>query len=112
MPLPKHEGAHTAREAGSADKDADGFHPINVGYLVAGRPAPRSCTPPGIIELLEYYQIPMAGPRAGGVPPRGHYRTSELFPDPHGGPARRGAGAQRYCRQADGADAAAPERHG
>src|SRR6202165_2068909 len=57
MPLPKHEGAHTAREAGSAGKDADGFHPLNVGYLVAGRPAPRSCTPAGIIELLKHYKI-------------------------------------------------------
>ena len=48
----------------AADKDADGFHPLNVGYLVAGRPAPRSCTPAGIIEMLKHYQIPMAGQHA------------------------------------------------
>jgi methylenetetrahydrofolate dehydrogenase (NADP+)/methenyltetrahydrofolate cyclohydrolase len=48
----------------AADKDADGFHPTNVGYLVAGRPAPRSCTPAGIIELLKFYEIKMSGRNA------------------------------------------------
>ncbi len=37
---------------------------MNVGYLVAGRPAPRSCTPAGIIEMLKHYRIPMAGRHA------------------------------------------------
>jgi methylenetetrahydrofolate dehydrogenase (NADP+)/methenyltetrahydrofolate cyclohydrolase len=64
MPLPKHVDARRPLETVAADKDADGFHPINVGYLVAGRPAPRSCTPAGIIELLKYYQIPIAGRHA------------------------------------------------
>jgi methylenetetrahydrofolate dehydrogenase (NADP+)/methenyltetrahydrofolate cyclohydrolase len=64
MPLPKHVDARRVLETVAADKDADGFHPINVGYLVAGRPAPRSCTPAGIIELLKYYQIPIAGRHA------------------------------------------------
>lgn len=64
MPLPKHVDARRVLEAVAADKDADGFHPINVGYLVAGRPAPRSCTPAGIIEMLKFYQIPMAGQHA------------------------------------------------
>jgi len=64
MPLPKHVDARRVLEAVAAGKDADGFHPINVGYLVAGRPAPRSCTPAGVIELLKYYQIPMAGRHA------------------------------------------------
>ena len=64
MPLPKHVDARRVLETVAADKDADGFHPINVGYLVAGRPAPRSCTPAGIIELLKYYQIPMEGRHA------------------------------------------------
>ena len=64
MPLPKHVDARRVLETVAADKDADGFHPINVGFLVAGRPAPRSCTPAGIIELLKHYQIPMAGRHA------------------------------------------------
>ncbi len=61
IPLPKHVDARRVLETVAADKDADGFHPMNVGYLVAGRPAPRSCTPAGIIELLKHYRIPMAG---------------------------------------------------
>jgi len=64
MPLPKHVDARRVLEAVAADKDADGFHPVNVGYLVSGRPAPRSCTPAGIIEMLKFYQIPMAGQHA------------------------------------------------
>jgi methylenetetrahydrofolate dehydrogenase (NADP+)/methenyltetrahydrofolate cyclohydrolase len=64
MPLPKHVDARQVLEAVAADKDADGFHPMNVGYLVAGRPAPRSCTPAGILEMLKHYQIPMAGRHA------------------------------------------------
>ena len=64
MPLPKHVDARRVLETVAPDKDADGFHPMNVGYLVAGRPAPRSCTPAGIIELLKYYRTPMAGRHA------------------------------------------------
>jgi len=64
MPLPKHVDARRVLEAVAADKDADGFHPVNVGYLVSGRPAPRSCTPAGIIEMLKFYQIPLAGQHA------------------------------------------------
>jgi len=64
MPLPKHVDSRRVLEAVAADKDADGFHPINVGYLVSGRSAPRSCTPAGIIESLKYYQIPIAGKHA------------------------------------------------
>jgi len=64
MPLPKHVDARRVLETVAADKDADGFHPMNVGYLVAGRPAPRSCTPAGIIELLKHYRIPITGRHA------------------------------------------------
>jgi methylenetetrahydrofolate dehydrogenase (NADP+)/methenyltetrahydrofolate cyclohydrolase len=42
-------------------KDADGFHPFNVGNLVANRPAPRACTPAGIIQMLKRYDIRIAG---------------------------------------------------
>jgi methylenetetrahydrofolate dehydrogenase (NADP+) / methenyltetrahydrofolate cyclohydrolase len=64
VPLPKQVDARRVLEAVSAGKDADGFHPLNVGHLVAGRPAPRACTPAGIIELLKFYRIKMDGRRA------------------------------------------------
>jgi methylenetetrahydrofolate dehydrogenase (NADP+)/methenyltetrahydrofolate cyclohydrolase len=43
------------------DKDVDGLHPMNLGWLVLGRPAPLPCTPTGIIELLRRYDVPIAG---------------------------------------------------
>jgi methylenetetrahydrofolate dehydrogenase (NADP+)/methenyltetrahydrofolate cyclohydrolase len=52
MPLPKHVDTRRVLESVAPDKDADGFHPVNVGHLVAGRPAPRACTPAGVMELL------------------------------------------------------------
>ena len=64
MPLPKHVDARAVLEAVAADKDADGFHPMNAGYLVAGRPGPRPCTPAGIIEMLKHYKIPIEGRQA------------------------------------------------
>lgn len=64
VPLPKHVDSRRVLESVSPEKDADGFHPVNVGHLVAGRPAPRACTPAGIMEMLRRYQIPIAGQRA------------------------------------------------
>ena len=64
MPLPKQVDTRRILEAVAPDKDADGFHPVNVGHLVAGRPAPRACTPAGIMELLKHYKIPIEGRRA------------------------------------------------
>ena len=64
MPLPAHIDTRRVLEAVAPDKDADGFHPLNVGYLVAGRPAPRSCTPAGIMELLKHYRVPIDGRKA------------------------------------------------
>jgi methylenetetrahydrofolate dehydrogenase (NADP+)/methenyltetrahydrofolate cyclohydrolase len=43
------------------EKDVDGLHPTNLGWLVLGRPAPLPCTPTGIIELLRRYDVPIAG---------------------------------------------------
>lgn len=43
------------------DKDVDGLHPTNLGWLVLGRPAPLPCTPMGIVELLRRYDVPIAG---------------------------------------------------
>jgi methylenetetrahydrofolate dehydrogenase (NADP+)/methenyltetrahydrofolate cyclohydrolase len=64
MPLPPQVDSRRVLEAIAPDKDSDGFHPLNVGHLVAGRPAPRACTPAGIMEMLHHYQIPIAGRRA------------------------------------------------
>lgn len=64
MPLPSHVDSRRILQAVAPDKDADGFHPTNVGHLVAGRPAPRACTPAGIVELLKFYDIPIAGRNA------------------------------------------------
>jgi methylenetetrahydrofolate dehydrogenase (NADP+)/methenyltetrahydrofolate cyclohydrolase len=45
-------------------KDVDGFHPLNVGRLVANQPALRPCTPAGVMELLSEYDIPVTGANA------------------------------------------------
>jgi methylenetetrahydrofolate dehydrogenase (NADP+)/methenyltetrahydrofolate cyclohydrolase len=64
VPLPPQVDAKRVLLAIDPAKDVDGFHPMNVGNLVAGLPGPRSCTPAGIMELLKRYQIPVAGKRA------------------------------------------------
>ena len=64
LPLPPHLDAKRILLAVAPEKDADGIHPYNVGCLVAGLPAPRACTPAGILELLARYRIPVAGKRA------------------------------------------------
>jgi methylenetetrahydrofolate dehydrogenase (NADP+)/methenyltetrahydrofolate cyclohydrolase len=64
LPLPAQVDSKRILLAVSPQKDVDGFHPCNVGALVAALPGPRACTPAGIIELLKRYQIPIAGKRA------------------------------------------------
>jgi len=64
LPLPEQVDTKRILMAVSPDKDVDGFHPYNVGCLVTGLPAPRACTPAGIIEVLKRYRIPIAGRRA------------------------------------------------
>jgi methylenetetrahydrofolate dehydrogenase (NADP+)/methenyltetrahydrofolate cyclohydrolase len=64
LPLPKQVDAKRILLAVSPEKDVDGFHPFNVGCLVAALPAPRACTPAGIIQLLKRSNIPIAGKRA------------------------------------------------
>ncbi|MBV9266607.1 MAG: bifunctional methylenetetrahydrofolate dehydrogenase/methenyltetrahydrofolate cyclohydrolase FolD [Acidobacteriaceae bacterium] len=63
-PLPNQIDERTILLAIAPDKDVDGFHPFNVGNLVANRPAPRACTPAGIIEMLKRYRISIAGKHA------------------------------------------------
>jgi methylenetetrahydrofolate dehydrogenase (NADP+)/methenyltetrahydrofolate cyclohydrolase len=64
MPLPAQVDASRVLLAVSPEKDVDGFHPLNMGYLLTGRPGPRACTPAGIMELLRRYEIPIKGRRA------------------------------------------------
>ena len=63
-PLPKQVDKRRILLGMKPDKDVDGFHPLNVGSLVADIPAPRACTPAGIMELLRRYEIPITGKNA------------------------------------------------
>lgn len=63
-PLPKHIDSRRVLLGISPHKDVDGFHPLNVGSLVANIPAPRACTPAGIMQMLQRYNIPVAGKHA------------------------------------------------
>lgn len=64
MPLPGHIDEQTILHAVDPDKDADGFHPINVGKLVENAPGPRPCTPSGVMEILRRSGVSVAGKRA------------------------------------------------
>lgn len=64
MPLPKQIDSRAVLVSISPDKDVDGFHPFNIGNLVANIPAPRACTPAGIMEMLRRYEIPLEGKHA------------------------------------------------
>jgi len=59
-PLPPQVDKERVLRAVRPDKDVDGFHPLNVGALVANIPGPRACTPLGIMEMLRRYNIPVA----------------------------------------------------
>lgn len=61
LPLPRHIDSQKIIEAINPEKDADGFHPVNVGRQSLGLPAFRPATPAGIIELLRRYNIPTKG---------------------------------------------------
>jgi len=61
LPLPKHISEEKVIETIDPKKDVDGFHPVNVGRVVAGMPAFVSATPFGIMELLRRYKIETKG---------------------------------------------------
>ncbi len=61
LPLPKHLEEVATLERMDPGKDADGLHPVNLGRLVLGEPAPLPCTPRGIVALLRRYDVPIAG---------------------------------------------------
>ncbi|MDR3724666.1 MAG: bifunctional methylenetetrahydrofolate dehydrogenase/methenyltetrahydrofolate cyclohydrolase FolD [Terracidiphilus sp.] len=64
LPLPKHVDSKRLLDSIAPEKDADGFHPINSGRLLAGRPALAPCTPAGVIEILKRAKIAIAGKHA------------------------------------------------
>ncbi|HVC46329.1 MAG TPA: bifunctional 5,10-methylenetetrahydrofolate dehydrogenase/5,10-methenyltetrahydrofolate cyclohydrolase [Terracidiphilus sp.] len=64
LPLPKQVDAKALLDAVLPAKDVDGFHPVNAGRLLAGRPALAPCTPAGVIEILKRSGIAMAGQHA------------------------------------------------
>lgn len=65
LPLPKGLDERAMLELIDPDKDADGLHPTNLGRLVMNvdgpMDSPLPCTPAGIVELLERYNVPIAG---------------------------------------------------
>jgi methylenetetrahydrofolate dehydrogenase (NADP+) / methenyltetrahydrofolate cyclohydrolase len=64
LPLPPQVDAKKILESVDPSKDVDGFHPLNVGRLVAGRPELVACTPAGVMEILKRSDIPIEGANA------------------------------------------------
>jgi methylenetetrahydrofolate dehydrogenase (NADP+) / methenyltetrahydrofolate cyclohydrolase len=61
LPLPDGLDANAVLNRMDPAKDADGLHPVSLGKLVLGEPAPLPCTPRGIVALLRQYGVPIAG---------------------------------------------------
>lgn len=61
LPLPDSIDTNNIIESINPLKDIDGFHPYNLGRLAQRRPLLRPCTPFGIIQLLEAYNLPLQG---------------------------------------------------
>lgn len=64
LPLPKGIDANVIISAIDPGKDADGFHPVNAGNLLLGRPGVRACTPAGVMRLIEETGVSLSGKRA------------------------------------------------
>lgn len=61
LPLPPHLDEAAVLTAVDPAKDADGLHPVNLGRLVMGVPAPLPCTPRAILEMLAHYGVQVEG---------------------------------------------------
>lgn len=61
LPLPQHISEYKVIEAIDPRKDADGFHPVNIGNMVIGLPGYLPATPYGIVELIKRYNIETSG---------------------------------------------------
>ena len=64
LPLPGHINEQTVMQAIDTSKDADGFHPCNMGELLIGNEGLVPCTPKGIVRALEEYEVPIQGKHA------------------------------------------------
>jgi len=64
LPLPSQIDSKRVLEAVSPAKDVDGFHPVNIGYLVSGRPGLVPCTPAGVMEILKRSGATLKGAHA------------------------------------------------
>jgi methylenetetrahydrofolate dehydrogenase (NADP+)/methenyltetrahydrofolate cyclohydrolase len=64
LPLPRHIDGEAVLRLIRPEKDADGFHPVNMGLLALGTPRLVPCTPLGVRELLIRESIPTRGVRA------------------------------------------------
>lgn len=64
FPLPKHLEAERVLKILSPTKDADGLTYASLGFLWAGHPGVKPCTPSGVMKILEHYKLPIAGKRA------------------------------------------------
>ena len=61
LPLPGHLDPLDVISAIDPAKDADGIHPLTLGRLLQNQDVLRACTPSGILELLKFHNIPLAG---------------------------------------------------
>lgn len=64
LPLPKQLDSRKILQSVNPEKDVDGFHPLNLGHLLGGNPQFIPCTPNGVLQILKYYEIPVAGRHA------------------------------------------------
>ncbi|MFP5264401.1 MAG: bifunctional 5,10-methylenetetrahydrofolate dehydrogenase/5,10-methenyltetrahydrofolate cyclohydrolase [Blastocatellia bacterium] len=64
LPLPRQVDSALVLDSVDPAKDVDGFHPVNTGKLMLNEPGLRPCTPAGVIEMLDRYEVNMSGARA------------------------------------------------
>ncbi len=64
LPLPGGCNEDEAIAAIAPEKDVDGFHPTNLGHLLAGNPSVLPCTPAGVMEILDHYGVELKGAEA------------------------------------------------
>jgi methylenetetrahydrofolate dehydrogenase (NADP+)/methenyltetrahydrofolate cyclohydrolase len=64
QPLPPQVEVVAVVEAVDPAKDVDGFHPVSAGRLLLGQPGLVSCTPAGILRMLDHYGVELEGRRA------------------------------------------------
>lgn len=61
MPVPSALSSERLLDAIDPSKDADGLHPVNLGYLWVNRPRVKPCTPLGVMKILDYFGVSIQG---------------------------------------------------